>query len=70
MCCQYESLAIENFAGYGQQLPPADDLCLVCQENSTLIMKSANLSEDEKNNKQASYGSTAPRLCEETKVLL
>ena len=29
-------------------MPPADDLCLVCQYNTALIMKSANLSEDEK----------------------
>ena len=29
-------------------MPPADDLCRVCQDNTALIMKSANLSEDEK----------------------
>ena len=29
--------------------PPADDLCFVCQENATFILKAANLSEDEKN---------------------
>ena len=29
-------------------LPPADDLCTVCQDNSAQILKSANLSEDEK----------------------
>ena len=29
-------------------MPPADDLCHTCQQNSTSIMKSANLSEDEK----------------------
>lgn len=33
---------------YIRSMPPADDLCFTCQSNSTLIMKSANLSEDEK----------------------
>ena len=33
---------------YIRVLPPADDLCHVCPENTTLILKSANLSEDEK----------------------
>lgn len=33
---------------YIRVMPPADDLCLVCQDNATLIMKSANLSEEEK----------------------
>ena len=33
---------------YIRVMPPADDLCHVCQNNTTLIMKSANLSEDEK----------------------
>lgn len=28
-------------------MPPADDLCQICQDNSTLILKAANLSEDE-----------------------
>lgn len=27
---------------------PADDLCQVCQENASLILRAANLSEDEK----------------------
>ena len=31
-----------------RSMPPADDLCHTCQQNSTSIMKSANLSEDEK----------------------
>ena len=31
-----------------RSMPPADDLCFTCQNNSTLIMKSANQSEDEK----------------------
>ena len=31
-----------------RSMPPADDLCFTCQNNSTSIMKSANLSEDEK----------------------
>ena len=29
-------------------MPPANDLCQICQDNSTLILKAANLSEDEK----------------------
>lgn len=29
-------------------MPPADDLCQVCQDNATLIQKAANLSEEEK----------------------
>jgi len=33
---------------YIRVLPPADDLCHVCQENTTLILKSVNLSEDKK----------------------
>ena len=33
---------------YIRVMPPADDLCLVCQNNTTKIMQSANLSEDEK----------------------
>ena len=31
-----------------RSMPPADDLCFTCHNNSTLIMKSANQSEDEK----------------------
>ena len=31
-----------------RSMPPADDLCFTCQNNSTSIMKSSNLSEDEK----------------------
>ena len=34
-----------------RSMPPADDLCFTCQSNSMLIMKSANLSEDEKTEK-------------------
>lgn len=33
---------------YIRVLPPADDLCHVCQENNAQILKSINLSEDEK----------------------
>ena len=33
---------------YIRVIPSADDLCLVCQDNTALIMKSANVSEDEK----------------------
>ena len=33
---------------YIRVMPPASDLCALCQENATLILKSANLSEDEK----------------------
>ena len=33
---------------YIRVMPPADDLCLTCQDNTSLILKSANLSEDEK----------------------
>ena len=29
-------------------MPPADDLCPTCQDNASLILKSANLGEDEK----------------------
>ena len=33
---------------YIRVMPPASDLCALCPENATLILKSANLSEDEK----------------------
>jgi hypothetical protein len=33
---------------YIRVMPPADDLCHICQSNNTLIMESANLSEDDK----------------------
>ena len=33
---------------YIRVMPPASDLCALCQENATLILKTANLSEDEK----------------------
>jgi hypothetical protein len=33
---------------YIRVMPPADDLCPTCQDNASLILKSANLSEDEK----------------------
>lgn len=33
---------------YIRVMPPADDLCPTCQDNVSLIIKSANLSEDEK----------------------
>ena len=33
---------------YIRVMPPADDLCPMCQDNASLILKSANLSEDEK----------------------
>ena len=29
-------------------MPPASDLCPICQDNATLILQSANLSEDDK----------------------
>ena len=29
-------------------IPPAGDFCQVCQENNALILKSVNLSKDEK----------------------
>ena len=33
---------------YIRVLPPADDICHICQENATLILKAANFSEEEK----------------------
>lgn len=33
---------------YIRVMPPADDVCPTCQDNASLIFKSANLSEDEK----------------------
>ena len=33
---------------YIRVMPPPDDLCPICQDNASLILKSANLSNDEK----------------------
>lgn len=33
---------------YIRVMPAADDLCHICQDNATVILRSANLSEDEK----------------------
>ena len=41
---------------------PASDLCWVCQQNSTMIMRSANKTEKEKSTVSMHYAVTANRV--------